>query len=76
MELGESYPAMTRRAPEALHAIGEAHLGETVVVVTHGGPMRSIYVAAGGPALPRRRFHNCEVESFAVLSGEIRRIHS
>jgi broad specificity phosphatase PhoE len=47
-----------------------------VVVVTHGGPMRSIWVAAGAPTLPRRRFDNCEVVGFAVLSGEIRRIHS
>lgn len=75
-KFGEPYPAMTRRVLEAIHAIAEAHRGEAVVVVTHGGPMRSIWVAAGAPALPRRRFDNCEVQGFAVLSGEIRPIHS
>jgi 2,3-bisphosphoglycerate-dependent phosphoglycerate mutase len=75
-ELGESYPAMSQRVLEALHAIAQAHRCETVVVVTHGGPMRSIWVAAGAPVLPRRRFENCEVEGFAVSSHEIRPIHS
>jgi probable phosphoglycerate mutase len=75
-ELGESYSAMTQRVLEALRAIGDTHPGETVVVVTHGGPMRSIWVAAGGPAVPRKRFDNCRLECFEVLSGEIRRIHS
>jgi probable phosphoglycerate mutase len=75
-ELGESYPAMTKRVLEAVHAIAQAHPGERVVVVTHGGPMRGIWVAAGAPALPRRRFDNCEVQGFAVSSEEIRPIHS
>jgi broad specificity phosphatase PhoE len=38
---GESQPAMCERVMAALYQIAEAHPGERVVVVTHGGPIKS-----------------------------------
>ena len=38
---GENQPDMCHRVMEALRAIAGAHEGETVVVVTHGGPIKS-----------------------------------
>jgi len=38
---GENQPDMCRRVMEALRAIAAAHPGQTVVVVTHGGPIKS-----------------------------------
>lgn len=39
---GETREEMCARVTEALRAIAEAHPGGTVLVVTHGGPMRSL----------------------------------
>ncbi len=38
---GEDQPAMCERVMKALRAIAGAHPGETVAVVTHGGPIKS-----------------------------------
>ena len=38
---GETQPDMCRRVMEALRAVANAHPGETVAVVTHGGPIKS-----------------------------------
>ena len=38
---GENQPDMCHRVMEALRAIAGAHPGQTVVVVTHGGPIKS-----------------------------------
>jgi probable phosphoglycerate mutase len=71
-EHGETYAAMTHRVLEALDEIVVAQAAGTVLVVTHGGPMRSVWVAAGGTTSPRRRFRNCEVELFEAWPGRIR----
>ena len=46
-EHGESIEAMSARIVAALVAIAAAHDGETVLVVTHGGPIREVRRAAG-----------------------------
>jgi len=38
---GERQPEMCQRVMEALRAIARAHPGETVIIVTHGGPIKS-----------------------------------
>jgi probable phosphoglycerate mutase len=51
--VGESREAHSERTLRALRRISEQHPGETrVLVVTHGGSMRRVQVAALGMALP------------------------
>jgi len=38
---GETQPELCRRVMAALHEIAKHHLGDTVVVATHGGPIKS-----------------------------------
>ena len=45
---GESYDAMGARVVEALRDIAAANSGRRVLVVTHGGPMCAVWLAAGG----------------------------
>ena len=74
---GESYEELGERVVPALHRIAEAHPGATVVVVTHGGPMRAIAgVIAGLDPLATRRsipvVGNCDVAAITVSSGMLR----
>jgi broad specificity phosphatase PhoE len=75
-ESGESYEAMGLRVLEALDAIASAHPAERILVVTHGGPMRAVWLASGGAWGSRPRYANCELEAIAVEPGRIRRIDS
>ena len=43
----ESLPAMTERFMRALKLIAESHMGETVLVAAHSGPIRAILVELG-----------------------------
>lgn len=71
---GESYEAMGERVLEALHAIAAAHPGGRVLVVTHGGPMRAVWLACGGSLETRPAVANCDVHRVAVENGTITRL--
>ena len=75
-EHGESYSAMGDRVVAALRAIAEAHPGGRVLVVTHGGPMSSTWLAGGGTRADWPRTSNCDLDEIAVENGQIRRIDS
>jgi len=67
---GETPEAMSRRVLEALRRIAETHPGATVLVVSHGGPLRAVLrscdVAADG------RIGNCEVVRLEAEDGALR----
>jgi 2,3-bisphosphoglycerate-dependent phosphoglycerate mutase len=75
-EQGETYESMAARVVEALREIAHTHPEGRVLVVTHGGPMAAIWVAAGGERLDWQRTSNCDVDEIAVEDGEIRWIDS
>jgi broad specificity phosphatase PhoE len=75
-EQGEAYEAMGARVVAALHEIAGAHPGGCVAVVTHGGPMCSVWLASGGELADWPRTANCDLDEIAVESGRIRWIHS
>ena len=75
-EHGETYTAMGDRVVEALHAIAEAHPKGRVLVVTHGGPMCSIWLAGGGTLTDWPRTSNCDLDEIAIENRQIRRIDS
>ncbi len=59
---GESLGATYERVRRAIAAIAQEHLDETVLIVTHGGPLRMLMVGLlGMPAdnVPRLRLDNC-----------------
>jgi broad specificity phosphatase PhoE len=56
----------------ALRSIGQAHPGDCVLVVAHGGTLRRVQEAALGEAQPV--FENCGVWAVAVEGGEFRPI--
>ncbi len=59
---GESLGAMHERVRRAVVSIAERHPSETVLIVTHGGPLRMLVVGLlGMPAenFPRLRLDNC-----------------
>src|SRR5829696_9061290 len=67
---GETPDAMSRRVLEALRRIAETHPDATVLVVSHGGPLRAVLrrcdVAADG------RIANCHVVRLEAESGTLR----
>jgi broad specificity phosphatase PhoE len=73
---GESYDAMGERVVTALGDIAAANPDRRILVVTHGGPMCSIWLAGGGVLDAWERSANCDVDEIAVEDGEIRWIDS
>lgn len=73
-ERGESYEQMSERVIAGLHAIAEVHRGGRVLVVTHGGPMRAVWLACGGSFETRPVVANCDVHRVVVENGALRRI--
>jgi broad specificity phosphatase PhoE len=73
---GESYAAMGARVVEALHDIATATPDGRVLVVTHGGPMCSVWLGAGGDLAAWQRSANCDVDEIAIEDGQIRWIDS
>jgi probable phosphoglycerate mutase len=69
---GESTEAHRERVLRAVHRIVEAHPGERVAVVTHGGSLRRIQAAVSGVALPV--IDNCSVWGLAHEEGVFRAI--
>jgi len=74
---GESLVALRARVVEQMHRLATRHAGQTVVAVTHGGVLDSIYRIASGlaPDAPRRfELNNASInrigwngEHFSVL---------
>jgi probable phosphoglycerate mutase len=75
-ERGESYATMGVRVLEALHDIATATPDGRLLVVTHGGPMCSIWLGGGGDLAVWQRSANCDVDEIALEDGEIRWIDS
>jgi broad specificity phosphatase PhoE len=76
-EQGESYEELGERVLAGLRGIAAAHPRERVLVVSHGGPCRTILAAAAGVshAELRRRMRamaNCGVARLAVRDGVVR----
>ena len=68
---GEDFDVMQERVVNAILGIGAAHPEETVLVVTHGGPMRALHAHATGLTLPEHRqlrgvAGNCEIVRMEV----------
>jgi uncharacterized phosphatase len=61
----ESREEMLRRVLEALRAIAAAHAGETVLVVSHGGPIRAVLRYHADPR-SEERAGNCSVFDLEV----------
>jgi broad specificity phosphatase PhoE len=75
---GETYDELGRRVVASLLEIGARHPGETVLAVTHGGPIRSALAAASGIGFHEARqsfsvVGNCATARVAVTAGKIAR---
>ena len=78
-EDGETYEEMGRRVVAALHELAARHRDETVLVVTHGGPLRAAEARASRITHAEARrlgrpLGNCDVARIAVQDGELRRL--
>jgi broad specificity phosphatase PhoE len=79
-ERGESYEQLGRRVLAAVERIAAAHAGEQVLVIGHGGAIRSVLAHAEGvDYLEHRRrsggpLENCALCRIAVEDGYVRRI--
>jgi probable phosphoglycerate mutase len=78
-EGGETYEQLAERVVDALRRIAAAHPGGRVLVVGHGGTIRSVraHVEGRSVAESRRRsapLENCEVVRIRVEDGTLRRI--
>ena len=72
---GESHFQLRERAIYAIETIVERHPGETVVAVSHGGPLGWIVSQlASVPPLPYREFrhNNCAISELIVPSNPFR----
>jgi broad specificity phosphatase PhoE len=77
-EDGETYEELGRRVVGGLLEIGDRHAGETVLAVTHGGPIRSALAAASGIGFDEARrsltvVDNCATVRIAVVAGQLER---
>jgi probable phosphoglycerate mutase len=78
-EDGESYEELGRRVQGGLLAIAKTHPEQSVIAVTHGGPIRSALAAAQSVPFgeARRSIHvigNCAVVRLAVRDGILERV--
>jgi broad specificity phosphatase PhoE len=76
-DAGETYAEMVRRVLEALRSIAHEHPGETVLVVTHSGPIRAVRAHALGLDFAKDRSAAPHVEgarlwAFTVADGVFR----
>jgi broad specificity phosphatase PhoE len=76
---GETYDELGARVVIGLRRIGEAHPRGEVLVVTHGGPIRSALAAASGVPFGEVRrsirvVGNCAVVRFALREGILERV--
>ena len=75
---GESYEELGARVVKGLTEIAAAQPGREILLVTHGGPIRSALAAADGVAFEdaRRSIHvigNCAIVDLAVRDGRLAR---
>jgi broad specificity phosphatase PhoE len=75
---GETYEELGRRVVSTLQELGAKHPAEQVLVVTHGGPIRSALAAATGVPFgaARRSIHilgNCAVVRIALRDENLLR---
>jgi broad specificity phosphatase PhoE len=73
---GETYDELGARVVAELLEIAQRHRGQRVLVVTHGGPIRSVLAAAAGLPFGVGRaqigyVENCEVTEIAIRDGSI-----
>jgi len=73
---GETYDELGRRVVSGLLEIGARHTGETVLAVTHGGPIRSALAAAAGIGFDEARrsltvVDNCATVPLVIRAGRI-----
>jgi broad specificity phosphatase PhoE len=78
-EDGETYEEMGRRAVDALLRLAEAHDGQRVLAVTHGGPIRAAFAFADGTTHAEARrlgpdIANAFVAELTVADGALRRV--
>jgi broad specificity phosphatase PhoE len=71
---GETYAAMGERVVAAVEEIAAQHPGEQVVIVLHGGPVRSVLAHAAGITYEEQRHRrqhlaNCGYVRVAVRDG-------
>jgi broad specificity phosphatase PhoE len=76
---GESYEQMGRRVVATLLEVAGRHKGETVLAVTHGGPIRAALAAARGVSHSEARRHgpligNCFSAEFAAEHEALRQL--
>jgi broad specificity phosphatase PhoE len=76
---GETYEALGDRVVRTLLRLAASHAGETVLLVTHGGPIRSALAAADGLSFDdaRRSIHgigNCARFRLVVRDGSLERV--
>ncbi len=64
----ETLSALRRRVVEVVEAIMAQHLGETLVFVTHGGPVRMLLAhALGAPDVNKIPFHHIGNTSVSII---------
>ena len=69
---GETYDELGVRVMAELLDLAERHPGETLLAITHGGPIRSVVASVAGQSSASGRFvENCEVVRVVVQDGEI-----
>ena len=78
-EDGETYEQMGERVIDALLRLAEAHDGERILVVTHGGPIRAAFAFADEKSHAEARrsgpsIANVFVAEFAFEGGALRRL--
>lgn len=66
---GESFKQLGERAVAALHEWVEAHGGEHLLVVTHGGVIRSILFGLAGVEPGGQRVENCSLNRLIHQDG-------
>jgi broad specificity phosphatase PhoE len=75
-EMGETYEAMGARIIEALRELARASPVGRLLVITHGGPLSSVWLACGGELATWRPAGNCDLDEIAIEDGGMRWIHS
>ena len=70
-EDAETMDEMASRTLDAILGIGASHSDETVLVITHGGPMRAVLRHCGSDD---GRIGNCEVVGVVVENGTMLRV--
>jgi probable phosphoglycerate mutase len=66
---GETYEQVRERMLAAINRIAAEHAGGTVLIVSHGGALNSVWHHAAGARL--ERWPNCEVYRIALRDGSL-----